>query len=202
MKAIYIGAGDDTRPISRLDGVTEFVHVDSQPYSEFGILQSQQIMSNGHNGYSRPRFFNRLCQCMKDVDMMLKTIDQNVIDFVHDDGETEGDRKVRYYINTAVPEHIESFKKEISTADMLIVAGHDPHISILDFTTKKLLFVGFSETAFAEDEFPDKSTLTYHLHHPKHAAETRAKFSTFTYVSPDSMKTFDTWEEFAACSCL
>jgi hypothetical protein len=202
MKAIYIGAGDDTRPIKRLSDVAEFVHVDSQPYSEFGILQSQQIMSNGSNGYSRPRFFNHLCQCMKDANMMLKTIDQNVIDFVEEDVVKEGGRKVRYYINTAVPEHIECLKKDISTADMLIVAGHDPHISILDFTTKKLLFTGFSDTSFAEDEFPDKSTVMYHLHHPKHAAATRDKFSTFTYVSPDSIKTFDTWEEFVACSCL
>lgn len=202
MKAIYIGAGDDTRPITRLVGVTEFVHVDSQPYSAFGILQSQQIMSNGSNGYSRPRFFNRLCECMKDVNMILKTIDQNVIDFVQDDGVTDGDRKVRCYINTAVPEHVESLKKEVSTADMLIVAGHDPHISILDFITKKLLFVGFSDTTFAEDEFPDKSTVMYHLHHPKHAATTQDKFSTFTYVSPESIKTFDTWAEFVTCSCL
>jgi hypothetical protein len=139
---------------------------------------------------------------MKDVNMMLKTIDQNVIDFVHDNGVTDGDRKVRYYINTAVPDHVECLKKEISTADMLIVAGHDPHISILDFTTKKLLFVGFSDTGFQEDEFPDKSTLTYHLHHPKHSAATRAKFSTFTYVSPGSTKTFDTWGEFVACSLV
>mgnify|MGYP007047355138 CR=1 FL=1 len=202
MKAIYIGSGDDTRPITRLSDVAEFVYVDSQPYSAFGILQSQQIMSNGSNGYSRPKFFNRLCQSMKDVNMMLQTIDQNVIDFVHDDGGTEGDRKVRYYINTAVPEHVECLKKEISTADMLIVAGHDPHISILDFTTKKLLFVGFSDTSFHDDEFPDKSTVLYHLHHPTHAAATRDKFSTFTYVSTDSIKTFDTWEEFVAYSCL
>ena len=140
---------------------------------------------------------------MKDMKMMLQTIDQNVIDFVHDDGGvTDGAIKVRYYINTTVPEHVECLKKEISTADMLIVAGHDPHISILDFANKKLLFVGFSETAFEEDEFPDKSTVMYHLHHPKHSAATRTKFSTFTYVSPESIKTFDTWEEFVACSCL
>ena len=81
MKAVYIGAGIDTIPIIRLDFISEFVYVDSQPYSAFGTLKSNIIMSDGYDGYYRPKFFNSLCKHMEIVGMNLESINLNVIDF-------------------------------------------------------------------------------------------------------------------------
>ena len=193
MKAIYIGAGIDTIPLIRLDFISEFVHVDSQPYSAFGTLQSKMIMSDGYDGYYRPKFFTSLCNQMEIVGMKLKSIDLNVIDF-----KDKEDRTLRYYINTAVPDHNKCLENEIITVDALIVSGHDPHYSILDSVTKKLMFVGFPGTAFSDCGEYEEGSLTQSLHD----GITLNKFSSFTYICSKGIETFDTWAEFVVRSSL
>ena len=55
MSAAYFGAGTDVRPIKFCKERT-FHYVDSQPYSEFGILQSKEWK----NGYWTGEFTGRL----------------------------------------------------------------------------------------------------------------------------------------------
>ena len=191
MKAVYIGASIDTIPIIRLDFISEFVYVDSQPYSAFGTLKSNIIMSDGYDGYYRPKFFNSLCKHMEIVGMNLESINLNVIDF-----KNKEDLTLRYYINTAVPDHNKSLENEISTVDVLIVSGHDPHYSILDSVTKKLMFVGFQGTVFSDCGEYEDGSLTQSLHD----GVTLNKFSSFTYICSKGMETFDTWAEFVVCS--
>ena len=45
MKAVYVGAGLDTRPIEHFKEIKLFYYIDGQPNSEFGILQSEIIMN-------------------------------------------------------------------------------------------------------------------------------------------------------------
>jgi len=191
MKAIYIGAGSDTRPLKRLDFITTFVHVDSQPYSEFGTRQCNIKMAGGYNGYSRPKFVKRLCKNMKSVGMILVSVDKNIIYYKDIDN-----RSLRYYINTAVPDHNKFVESEINTSDILIMAGHDPHYSILEFVNKKIMFVGFEGTCFSDCGEYEEGSLTQSLH----VGNTLEKFSSFTYVSSDAIEKFNTWGEFVARS--
>lgn len=55
MKAIYFGAGLDTRPLINLDDVKEFIYIDCQPYSEFGNIVN--LMKNLYINYINYLFY-------------------------------------------------------------------------------------------------------------------------------------------------
>ena len=59
-KALYIGAGIDTRPFQICDWITKFYCVDGQPHSEFGTLLSGNIYKDGYDEYARPNFITEL----------------------------------------------------------------------------------------------------------------------------------------------
>ena len=62
--ALYIGAGIDTIPINYGHWIDMFICIDSQPYSEFGILQGG-IGENGYDKYYRPNFIKELNKTKK-----------------------------------------------------------------------------------------------------------------------------------------
>ena len=59
-KALYIGAGIDTKPFQLCDWITKFYCVDGQPHSEFGTLLSGRICKGGDDGYARPNFIKEV----------------------------------------------------------------------------------------------------------------------------------------------
>ena len=153
MKAVYIGAGTDVSPIQRLTDIKDFVYIDGQPFSEFGALSHKCdpcLCSETCVGFSRPSFLQRLKDEMDKINMSYKQISENEIEFTN---ETQ---RVTYFINTAIPDHIDRIKERINDFDNLIVMGHIPHSIILDYTTKSLTFWGNKRTVYSKCKSREK----------------------------------------------
>ena len=69
MKAVYIGAGCDIRPIKIFKDIKLFYYFDGQPYSEFGTKQCGTKMKDGSDGFSRPNFIPILDESMSNNNM-------------------------------------------------------------------------------------------------------------------------------------
>ena len=53
--AIYIGAGNDIRPVNIFNNITKFYYIDSQPFSHSG--KEVYIREDGINGFSNPNLY-------------------------------------------------------------------------------------------------------------------------------------------------
>ena len=60
--ALYIGAGTDTLPFIHCNWINNYICIDSQPYSEYGTLQSGTLNAHGNDTYSRPEFLKKICK--------------------------------------------------------------------------------------------------------------------------------------------
>ncbi len=189
-KAIYIGAGADLEPVHRLENIAEFIHIDGQPNSEFGTKTYGDIMSNGCDGFSRPRFIPDLERNMEKIGMVLRSVEKNLRIY------SNRRQEVKYYTNTAIPEHYGILREILSDADTLIISRHDPDSIFLDGMKNKLHFIGFSTTYFGPDEIDNPNSITARLNR----GEIRDKFSSFTYVWGGGMQTLDAWEDFLKIS--
>ena len=198
MKAVYIGAGIDIRPIKFLKHIKLFYYIDGLPFSNFGILQSNIIMKNGMDGYSNPRFISELDTKMTSINMKLINILDNIRIY------SDGDQTVYYYTNTSIPEHYEKIKDEIMNFDTVIVAGYSPDCIFIDATKIKLHFIGFEETLYwknndNEDDPDTQKTIINKLH----TEEIINKFEKYTYIYNDGTQlTFDDWNAFYTQSRL
>lgn len=187
MKAIYIGAGTDVRPIKFLKEIKNFYYFDGQPYSEYGTKLSGTIMKNGFDGYSRPNFVSNLDQEMNTINMKLVKINDNLRTY------SNGDKVVYYYTNTAIPEHYEIIKDKIKNFNTLIVAGHDPDSCFLNATSKNLDFIGFEGTVYGNYEFESNNSLIYKMHN----CNIINKFNSFSFVKNDGrIFNFKTWDDY------
>ena len=190
MKAVYIGAGCDIRPVRLFRGIKNFYFFDGQPYSEFGTKQCGTIMKDGSDGYSRPNFISNLDESMSNNNMKLVNV------FNHIRVYSNGEQRVYYHTNTAIPEHYERIKNTIRNFDTLIVAGHDPDSIFLDATRKKINFIGCEGTVFQNeyDNLPDNGhSIIYRMHNDN----IRTKFNSFTYMKNDGRKfNFDSWNDY------
>ena len=167
--AIYIGAGTDTRPINSLPNITTFYYIDSLPKSPHGNLHY------GEEDWYRKNFISTL-------DKNMKTIGMEVVD-TKDDLRIyrNGNRKIYYYTNVAMPEHYDKIKS--IEFDTLIVAGHDPHKCIMNNKTD-IKFIGFDGTYYGtnqcamNDEQEHENQLVYKLHIDENI---RKQFNYFEY---------------------
>jgi len=192
MKAIYIGAGDDIRPIKFLKYIKTFYYFDGQPFSEFGTRQSNIIIADGIDGFSRPNFIPKLDENMTSINMKLINTFDNLRIY------SDGDQTVNYYTNTAIPEHYENIKNTIRNFDTLIIAGHDPDSIFLDATINKIHFIGFEDTSFHnENEIeygPDKPN---GIINRLHTEEITNRFYKYTYMHNNGDHiSFDDWKSF------
>ena len=197
MKAIYLGAGCDIRPLKNYKNIKQFYYFDSQPYSEFGIKQSKE-WNDGKwtgrftNGFSRPNFIPTLNKTMKNYNMKLVNVSDNIRVY------SNGDQTVYYHTNTAIPEHYEKIKNTIRNFDTLIVAGHDPDSIFLDATRKKIHFIGCENTSFHNDKNDsygpeNKNSVIYKMHNDN----IQNKFKSFSYLKNNHLiHNFITWNEF------
>lgn len=152
-KAVYIGAGDDNKFLDRVDFET-LIAVDSQPRSEFGNLVL--------DGYRRPYFIDRLFDSYKKKKFFAIENTKNRIVFQN------GRKKVIYYYSLAFPNDINNqFINDILNYNIIICDGFIPDKKILDYSNKKITFLGTNKTIYlcneesSEDEI--KNNLDFEL---------------------------------------
>ena len=97
MKAIYIGAGSDVAPITFLSHIKDWVYIDCQPFSEFGIKVhtcDPTYCPKKCIGFKRPTFIPRVRRAMERIGMRYKKISNNELEFTNDN------QKVTFFVNT------------------------------------------------------------------------------------------------------
>ena len=204
MTAVYVGAGQDMRPVNDFKHIHTFYYMDGQPNSEFGVMRSKewkdgQWTGKFTNGFSRPYFIPELDKTMLKINMKLVNVKNNLRTY------TNGKQTVHYYTNTAMPEHYDNMKKIINKFDTLIVAGHDPDSIFLNATKNKIHFIGYENTSYVNDAFdPNDPTYineyvenynsaVYRLHNDN----IQQKFSKFSYVENNkNICDFNHWNDF------
>ena len=194
MKAVYIGAGTDVSPIKFLRNVKDFVYIDCQPFSEFGTKVHKCTpgwCSEKCVGFSRPRFLPRLKESMERIGMKYRKISDNELEFTNERGQ-----RVTYFINTAMPDHINRVKRRIRNFDNLIVMGHNPDSTALEHTDRKITFWGNTATAYQNctcDDSDSKDNVIWRLNRED---ETRKKFYWFNVIDGNKVHRFDRWSNF------
>ena len=187
MNAIYIGAGTDLRPVNYLKYIKNFNYLDSQPNSEFGLLE--YIDETGKNAFSRPKFIKNLDLEMNNNNFNLINVNDNLRVY------SNKEQTINYYTNISIPELYKKINKDIENFDILIVAGHDPDSIILDATKNNIHFIGFEGTCYSPDGNPpdNPNSIINRLHNE----EISNRFNKYTYIyNNGTNKTFDTWKLF------
>ncbi len=197
-KAIYIGAGEDVMPVTYLKHIKYFVYIDCQPFSAFGVKVHECDPNCNENcvGYSRPWFVKNVITKMGKIGMKYNKISENELEF------TNENQRVTYFINTAIPDHLDRVKDRIKGFDVFIVIGHDPHSEVLKYTTNKITFWGAKNTVYSE-EFESEDQLTYRMCNEE---AVRDKFNQYNLMLEDPYfssycrdhQEFATWKDFLA----
>ena len=187
MRALYVGAGCDTRPLPVLSSMSLLVCADSQPFSEFGTRRCRGeawgcacTPASAEHCYSRPLFSLHLDNAMHRAHAPLMR--------VRGHERRYGDRVV-YLTNTAIPEHVDALRPH-APFDALVVAGHHPHASVLPLLSSVSTLVGFHGTSFAADD--DEDTVVGRCHRGWDVP-----FVSFVYVACDgARRRTDCWRDF------
>lgn len=172
-KGIYIGAGKDIEPVFDYPEVLEWVFLDSQPLSEFGIHRDK--------GFERPNFLKNLKNKYKLFDFNLKAVNDNTMIFEN----LDRCQRITYICNTAFPEELEKYNELLSNWNYIVVKGFIPKIDIMKYcrTDSKLNFCGGHNTVYQEDidkfEGPDLVNKLY----CDQKLEQKFKNFTFKYAS-------------------
>ena len=152
LKAVYIGAGDDNKFLDRIDFET-LIAVDSQPRSEFGNFISSDCQM--------PYFIDWLFDSYKEKNFLATENNNNRIVFQN------GKKKVIYYYSLAFPSDInDQFIKDILNYDIIICDGFIPDKKILDYSSRKITFLGTNKTLYLCKESSDyeiKNNLDFEL---------------------------------------
>jgi hypothetical protein len=188
-KALYIGAGIDTRPFQSCDWISKFYCIDSQPYSEFGTLLSGRIYEGGYDGFARPNFIKELeIEYFKNDFVLIGDKTKDIRFYTNKKNQI-----VCYYTNTAIPDHHLKLKDVCKDIDSLIVAGHDPDSIFLDYIKKRLDFIGFEGTYYGDQDADNHNGIIARLHRN----EINHYFKSYIYFHKDGIKlTFPLWEDF------
>ncbi len=150
-KAVYIGSGTDIIPVIVLDNITEFIYVDSQPQSEFGMFLYEN--SALYRDYFVPHFEN----IMLNNNFNLTQKRQNYLEYKNDK-----DKIIKYFINTPFPEKItDDIKKELVNSENLILAGFDPNKKILNLMPNLLNIYCNTHTVYncPDNEYEDELSM-------------------------------------------
>jgi hypothetical protein len=181
MKAVYVGAGTDTRPLKTLKNVSEFIYIDCQPYSEFGMMRTKFKNKYDYNGFERPRFINQVISKFRKAGFRLL---RNILDIIY--FSNNENVIIKYYVNISIPENIDLVSHELEDFQYLIVAGHDPHSKILDFVNNKVIIVGYSGTYYGNEECEHDDTFLYKLYNNIYFRKN--KFRYFIYFDKNNKK--------------
>ena len=150
MLGVYIGAGIDIRrAILFSEGCKKLVLIDSQPYSENGLV-----------GVGRVTKFIRLLKKQMCKSKMLP-ISESGNSFIYSNGKLE----IEYITNTRIPENLDYVVEKIRDFELLIVIGHNPHSSIMNYTSKLVKFVGANGSPYIinSENSENSDSLLYRL---------------------------------------
>jgi hypothetical protein len=143
-KAVYIGAGLDITPVIQNNEILDWILVDSQPSSEFGIERKK--------GFSRPNFVPNLKDIMMKKDFICQSDNNNLLIFEN----LDSCQRIRYYINTAIPEEFEKNKDSTNNWDTLVVIGFWPHKIIMSNSSQNLTFIGNKSSSYLYEGLEDE----------------------------------------------
>lgn len=197
MKAIYIGAGRDVTPIQSLKHIKDWIYIDCQPFSEFGIRvhECDNTTSSGQapcqafcNGFKRPLFIPQVVKEMERIGMTYRKISDNELEFTN---ETQ---KVTYLVNTSLPEHIDKVKERIKGFDNWICMGHDPDYEAIKYAAPHITFWGNSRTNYTKSDYY-KNSLFYKI---AEDTEIRKRFTGFNIVYEVGVARYKEWEDILA----
>ena len=188
-KALYIGAGIDTRPFQLCHWITKFYCVDGQPNSEFGALLSGNIYKNGYDGFARPNFIKNLEEeYLKKNFTFTGSVNKEERFYTNNKNQI-----VCYYVNTAIPDHHFKLRDVCKEIDTLVVAGHDPDSIFLNYVKKRLDFIGFEGTYYGNQEIDNHNGIIARLHRN----EINHYFKSFIYFHNNKERVvFTFWEDF------
>lgn len=191
MKAVYVGAGIDTRPLIDLSNKVKIFHyIDSLPFSLYGIRSKYN--EHNKNIYSRPNFIPKLDDKLNKIGFQLTSETDHLRIYIHND------IILFYHINTSIPEHIHLISNHIHNYDILIVAGHHPHMNIIFPTQKKIHLIGYYGTSF-HNPLEENETIIYEydIIEELYKNTINTSFQKYTYIDNKLIHhTFDTWNEF------
>ncbi len=206
--AVYVGAGLDLKIIKNIPEVKNFVFIDSQPHSEFGIDENWVYDSSYVfncicpkfapfiNTFSRPHFISDLKKTAIQEDFKLVSEEVNKkLKFEYKD------QTINYFLNTSIPHHLPFIKNDIKNFDNLIIAGFFPHHYILNYTTKHITFWGNTNTIYKNtqnnclynNQDEDENTVIYKLNNESLYEK---KFKTFNLIQNKNITCFCFWENF------
>ena len=141
-KAIYIGAGQDLRPIIALQHIQHFICVDTMPVGFFGKINIRSYMGTTTSWLEELLdFFESIGFTWKDAEWMdlPRIVLQN----------TKTGQTVHYYFATAFPSMIyPELEEEMRGASTLISIGHHPHKKVLEYLTPMFDLVVYSSTHY------------------------------------------------------
>jgi len=193
MKAVYVGAGLDIRPLIDLSNIiNDFHYIDSLPFSIHGTKCSYD--ENHKNIFSRNWFLSELNNKLDKIEYKLQNSYDNLLIYEN----TINNIKLYYHINTSIPEHIQRIQKYIQNFDYLIVAGHDPHMNIIFTTNKKIDFIGYYRTSYS-NPLEDNETIIYEytVVEELYKNTINKSFNSFTYIDEEHyLHKFNNWYEF------
>ena len=184
--ALYIGAGSDTIPLVHCHWIQRFTCIDSQPYSEYGILQSGRIDAYGNDEYARPDFLQDLDHAYIQAGFHLTGMGRDTMRCY-----SNQNKHVFYYYNTSIPDHHSIMKLAFKDIDTIVVSGHDPDCIFLNYTTKRLMFIGVEGTSFDAHEGSNGLITSFHK------GKNQFFFRSYLFLHQNGeTKEFPFWDEF------
>lgn len=146
--AVYVGAGTDIIPVLLFKNVGTFIYIDSQPLTEFGLLELRP-------GYARPNFPNKFAMVIAKFGFRkISGDDPNTHVYVHPTKRTT----VKYFMSVCFP-FVENKQllTEISEANTLICCGHNPSGRLLNMMKPgRKVFIGNNNTVYDCEDEPDE----------------------------------------------
>jgi hypothetical protein len=192
--AVYIGAGTDILPLLLVPSIREWIYMDSQPRSEWGTLPSTPSTTFLPLLHSLLRDSGWTPKEPKDADKGPK--DRIVYQSVTN-------QRLTYFINTACPEELtEEHRRLFSTADTLVLIGHDP--AFLDMLPSSIHLITNLHTTYDRTLCAPDRMIAFLAAHPDRIAsivqirETRPYDhweNTLPSMEHMSIVSLSTWEE-------
>jgi hypothetical protein len=203
-KILYIGSGDDLKPIDTFRQ-SQFVYIDSSPRNEYGYPYY-------YRGFYKKNFKKSILKKLSDMSFVqtnekkysdlyseinVPDLDSHLVTFERNDHKT-----FKYYFSTGIPENIYDEKgdlnqdlcKDIYECDSILIKGHWPNKEILSHIKTPIHFIGSYGTFFPQnikdmdDDF--NNIIFYFLIHPE-------KVSFYSYLNKmGEITTFQTYNEF------
>ena len=191
--AIYIGAGNDIRPVNLFNNITKFYYIDSLPFSHSG--KKVYIREDGINGFSNPNFISYVEKVFfKNNFKLIKQKDNLKI-------YNRNEQNIYYYYNTSIPDDFDKIKKDISDFNIVINAGYHPHVKFLEANNNLLTFIGGFETYYIDEreheDYKEYGELSpNNLIQQFHKGNYYNRFNKFVYIDWKKLIIFNTWKEF------